>query len=92
MTAPVYLKDPDETLKITVDWSDRIGADTIASKSFTADAGLTNAGEGADGATTTVSLTGGTAGVDYKVLAQIASQTGQETLQRTLIVRVRDNP
>lgn len=30
MTAPVYLKDPDATLPFTIDWSDYLAGDTIA--------------------------------------------------------------
>lgn len=54
--------------------------------------GITAPGNDSTDTTTTVYLSGGTAGQSYMVTNTITTDTDQATEQRSLVIRVRDNP
>lgn len=70
-----WLKDPDATLQYTLDWSDYLGSDTLASASWSAP-GLTVNSSSATTTTTSVWLSGGTVGKVYPVRCRIQTAAG----------------
>lgn len=90
MSAPlrVYQKDPGATLNYTVDWSAWLGADTIATSTFTVPSGITKDAESNTTTTATVKLSGGTDGSDYSVVNRITTAGGL-TDERTIQINVR---
>lgn len=89
MTAPVYFKDPNETIKIVFDWTSRLGGQTIATSVWVVPSGLTETAESETTTTATLTLPGGTAGIDYLVTNRITT-SGGETIDRSAIIRCRD--
>ena len=83
------LKDPDEILDYTFDWSTWLGADTIASDVVTVDAGLTKDSDSNTTTAVTVWLSGGTAGTAYKVSSKVTTAAGR-TAERTIIITVKE--
>lgn len=86
---PRATKDPNAVLDYTLDWSDWLGTDTIAASTWTVDAGLTKDSDSFTPTTTTVWLSGGTAGAVYEALNRIVT-AGARTEDRVLILRVLD--
>jgi hypothetical protein len=85
----VFVKDPAAVLDYGIDWADWLDGDTIASSAWTVDAGLTEDSDSRTATTTTVWLSGGTAGVEYKAVNQIVTAAGR-TDERTLTIMVRE--
>lgn len=84
--ADAFLKDPSAVLDYEFDWSAWLGADTIASHTVTAEAGVTVMSSSATSTATIVWLSGGTAGTDYDVTNQIVTAGGR-TDERTMLIR-----
>lgn len=84
-----FVKDPDEVLDYTFDWSTWLNGDTIASDTVTVDTGLTKDSDSNDTDSVTVWLSGGTAGTAYKVSSKIVTAAGR-TAERTIIITVRE--
>lgn len=86
---PAYVKDPDASLDYGFDWSDWLDTgETILSSLWTVDDGLTGSGESNDDTSTTIWLTGGTDGEDYKAVNHIVTSAGRED-DRTITIKVR---
>lgn len=85
-----WTKDPDSVLDYTVDWSgdNYLGADTIASASWTVPGGITQAASSATTTTATIWLSGGVDGQDYDVANKIVTAGGR-TDERTIRIQVR---
>lgn len=83
-------KDPDEVLDYQVDWSARLGDDTIATSAFTLeqDAGLTIDNKSNGSKTATVWLSGGTNGETGWLLNRITTAGGRtfdEVIQLAIV-------
>lgn len=85
----VFQKDPLSVLDYSITWALWLGDDTIASSSWTIPVGLGNAGSAFSRSTTTIWLTGGTAGTSYSVYNTITTSGGR-TEKRTIKVTVVD--
>jgi hypothetical protein len=86
---PTITKDPNAVLDYTLDWSDWLETDTIAASTWVVDAGLTKDSDSFTPTTTTVWLSGGTAGRVYEALNRIVTAGGR-TADRVLIFRMLD--
>lgn len=90
MHFPRYEKDPSAVLDYTLDWSAWLQAgETISSSTWTVPAGLTKNSESGNGETSTVWLSGGTAGADYVVTCEVTTSEGRVD-QRSLEIRCRE--
>jgi hypothetical protein len=82
-------KDPDETVSYRVDWSDRLGDDTIATSDFTVVSGNVQVVADVDSPTTaSVALSGGSEGEVCEILNRITTADGQE-MDQTIMLRIR---
>jgi hypothetical protein len=76
-------KDPDELLDYSIDWSGRLGSDTISTSVWTVPDGITNEDEEKTTTTTTLWLSGGTLAVTYEFLNRIVTAGGRIMDQTT---------
>jgi hypothetical protein len=84
------LKDPGGTVPFTINWAPYLGTDTIASATWTVATGITKVSDSHTTTTTTVWLSGGTAGVDYLISCQITCVGGPPQIdKRSILIRVR---
>ena len=85
-----YLKDPSAILDWAFDWTDWLAAaETITDHTITADTGITvDSSTELDGKII-VWLSGGTAGINYKVACLITTAAGR-TDERTIWIKVTD--
>ena len=82
------LKDPSAVLDYVFDWTGWLAAgETIVGHTITADTGITVDSSTEDAGKVTVWLSGGTAGINYKVACKITTSAGR-TDERTLWIRV----
>lgn len=82
-------KDPDEVLDYSIDWSARLGADTISTSAWSVVSGTVV--EGVNNKTdtvTTVWLSGGTVGENAEIHNRIVTAGGR-TMDQTVYLRVR---
>ena len=84
-----FLKDPQAILDYEWDWSDWLGADTIATHTVTAATGLTVASSSRTSTAVLAWLSGGTAGATYAVVCHITTAAGRQD-DRTLQITVED--
>ena len=85
-----YTKDPSAILDWAFDWTDWLAAaETIADHTITADTGITVGSSTKDTGVVTVWLSGGTAGINYKVACLITTSAGR-TDERTIWIKVVD--
>jgi len=89
MAAFYVTKDPNAVLDYGFDWEEWLDGDTIDTSTWTPPAGITKDSDSKTTLTTTVVLSGGTAGQWYAVLNRITTAGGL-TDDRTLMVRVAD--
>lgn len=83
-------KDPNETLDYQIDWSERLDeGDTISLSAWTADVGLTASNPSATDTTTTIWLSGGTAGERYNVHNRVTT-VGGRIMDQTMEIEVRE--
>lgn len=82
-------KDPDAVLDYEFDWSDWLNGDTIASSTWEVPSGITKDSDTSDDTSTTIWLSGGTAGQKYEITNSIVTAAGREN-DRTMIVPVRE--
>ena len=83
----VKMKDPDEVLPYTIDWSDwLVGGDTVSTSSWSATL-LTVDSDTNDTTTTTVTTSAGTAGQAVRVTNRITTVNGL-TGERSIVVRI----
>jgi hypothetical protein len=76
-------KDPGATLDYSIDWSQWLAGDTIASNTWTFDTGITGAAESINTANTitTIWLSGGALATTYKITNTITTATGRSQVQ-----------
>jgi len=88
--ADTWIKDPDATLDYTVDWSDwLVGGDTISgTPTWAVPTGITKASQTNTTTTATITLSGGTANVDYDVACKITTAASLID-ERTIHIKVR---
>lgn len=72
-----FTKDPLAVLDYTLDWRRWLGDDTIVSVAWTVPVGIANAGSVFSPTTTTIWLSGGTAGVSYSIYATVVTMGGR---------------
>lgn len=84
-----FVQDPAAVLDYEFDWSAWLGADTIATHTVTAAAGLTVDSSTATTTAVTAWLSGGTVGESYAVTCHIVTAAGRED-DRTVTVTVRE--
>jgi hypothetical protein len=84
------VKDPDEVLDYTVDWSARLDDDTISTSDFTLTtaAGVVIDSDSNTTTTTTVWLSGGTAGEQAEILNRITTAAGR-TMDQTCRIKLK---
>ena len=82
------LKDPSAVLDYVFDWTEWLASgETIATHTITADTGITVDSSTEDDGKVTVWLSGGTAGINYKVACKITTSAGR-TDERTIWIKV----
>ena len=82
------LKDPSAVLDYMFDWTEWLATgETIADHTITADTGITVDSSTEDTGKVTVWLSGGTAGINYKVACLITTSAGR-TDERTIWIKV----
>lgn len=83
-------KDPDDVLDYQVDWSGRLPTgDTISTSTWIVPAGLTKDSDSTSTKTTTIWLSGGTAGSTYSVTNRVVT-TGGRTMDASVTLRLRE--
>lgn len=82
-----FTKDPDAVLDYGFDWTSWLDGDTISTSAWSADAGITVDSDSNNTTSTTVWLSGGTAGTTYEVTNQITTAAGR-TDDRTIRIKV----
>lgn len=70
-------KDPDEVLDYEMDWSARVLTDTIATSTWIVPTGITKNSDSHTTTTTTIWLSGGTAGTTYTFTNRIITAGGR---------------
>ena len=84
------LKDPSAVLDYVFDWTEWLATgETITDHTITADTGITVDSSAESDGKVTVWLSGGTAGINYKVACLVETSDGR-TDERTLWIRVVD--
>jgi hypothetical protein len=82
------LKDPSAVLDYVFDWTEWLATgETITDHTITADTGITVDSSTEDTGKVTVWLSGGTAGINYKVACKITTSAGR-TDERTIWIKV----
>ena len=82
------LKDPSAVLDYVFDWTGWLATgETITDYTITADTGITVDSPTEDDGKVTVWLSGGTAGINYKVACLITTSAGR-TDERTIWIKV----
>ena len=77
---PKVTKDPNAVETWTIDWSPKLGSDTINTSAWVVAAGITNAADSKTTTTTTIKLSGGTAGTTYTITNTVVTVTDALTL------------
>jgi hypothetical protein len=90
-----YTKDPDAVLDYKLDWNDSskgpwlATGQTISSSTWTVPSGITKDSDTNDTTTTTITLSGGTAGNDYDLINHITTNDSKED-DRTIRIQCRE--
>lgn len=82
-------KDPTDVLDYSINWSGRLSGDTILTSSFDVPAGLTKDAETNTNETSTLWLSGGTAGISYTITCTVTTAAGR-TWQESVRIVVRE--
>ena len=80
-------KDPQAILDYGFDWSEWLGSDTISSSSWTADTGINIDSDTNTSTITSVWLSSGLPGHNYRVVNHVITAAGRED-DRTILVSV----
>jgi hypothetical protein len=80
-------KGPYDSLDYTLEWSDWLGEDAIASVTWLAPDGITSSDPSNTATSATIWLSGGTEGKDYDVTCRVTTTAGR-VVDRTLRIRV----
>ena len=89
MGSGVTTQDASDVADYTVDWTQWLDGDTIATSDFSVSAGMTIESQSNNATSGTVVLSGGTAGNNYTVTHSITT-AGSLEAQRSFVVRVRE--
>lgn len=81
-------KDPSDALLMEIDWTDRLGGETISTPGFTAPAGITVTAFSNTTTHQVLKISGGTPGAFYKITAEI--DTANQHFERSFTLPVRD--
>lgn len=81
-----YYKLATETLDYTIDWTNDLGADTIASSIWSVSTGITSSGASFTTKTTKIYLSGGTTGEGYVIENTITTVGGLTLVQQFAVV------
>lgn len=87
-----FSKDPSEKLDYTLDWDDRLAVgETISASTWSVPAGITQSTPSPSFTTTTTTiwLTGGTAGTNYQVTNHVTTSAGRE-YERSIFIFATD--
>lgn len=84
-----YAKTPDEGIVIPFYWAARLDGATISSRVFVLPDGLTNAAETTTGSITTIRVTGGDDGGNYRVRAKV-TLSDSRVLEQVKRIRVAE--
>lgn len=82
-------KDPDEVLDYNIDWSGRLGIDTILTSTWFPPVGITDEEEESTTTLTTIWLSGGTVGTTYAFLNRITTAGGR-TMDQTVNLKIKE--
>ena len=82
-----FLKDPNAVLDYVNDWSEWLGTDTISTSTWVVPTGITKDSDSKTDTSTTIWLSGGTAGTRYTVVNRIVT-VGGRTEDRSLVFSV----
>ena len=87
---PFKVQDPDATITWTLDWSDWLGTDTIASATYTLQTGLTSVATSETTTTTSqkVTVDAGNVGNILKMSAKPTTTTGAEIPERSITLAI----
>jgi len=85
-----FVKNPNSKLDYSLNWDDWLGANTITASSWapSVPVGLTEHSDGFAGDVTTVRVSGGTSGQNYKLINSITASNGEQE-ERSILVKVR---
>lgn len=87
MTAKLPNKDPDETLDYLIDWSVRVGTDTISTSTWIVPAGITKTQDSKTTTSTTIWLSSGTLGQNYVLVNHIVT-VGGRTMDQSVEISI----
>ena len=89
MPTPIAIKekDPDAVKDYTLDWSDWLDGDTIATSVWVVPAGITEDSESESATSATIWLSGGTAPNEYEITNRITTAGGRSD-DRTILICV----
>lgn len=85
----VYIHDPNAVLDYQNDWAAWLDGDTITTSTWSVPAGITKDSDSHTTTTTTVWLSGGTAGSEYHCINHVVTAAGRED-DRTITIRVQE--
>jgi hypothetical protein len=82
----VFYQTSDMSRQRTIDWAAPLSGDTVGTSTWTVSpSGLTTVATGASSTTTSIQLTGGSPGVEYRVENAIVTAGGQRLRGHLLI-------
>lgn len=85
-----FLKDPNDVLDYQWDWSAWLAdGETIQTSTVLVPDGITNDSDSNTDTTVTVWLSGGTAGLNYRVVSRITTNQGR-TVDRSMLIAVHE--
>lgn len=90
MATDIFTKDPDALLDYEIDWATWLNGDQITVSSWAVPAGITSPTDTNTTTTTTIWLSGGTAGQWYDCVNHITTAAGRED-DRTLAIYIRES-
>lgn len=85
--AQTFLKDPSAVLDYQINWATWLGSDTISTSTWTVPTGITKDSDTKTTTTTTIWLSGGTAGREYNLVNKIVTAGGR-TEERMIVIKV----
>lgn len=81
-------KDPDATEDFAIDWSGRLGADTLTASTWTLPDGLVSVSETSNATQTAIFVSGGSCHRVYRLVNHVVSAGGR-SFDQTLRIRIR---
>ena len=86
---PLVEKTPDETIRVTFHWAEKLDGETILTAAYELPDGLTNEDEADEDSVQSVLVSGGDDGRTYRVQCTVTT-SGARTLQQVKRVAVRE--